>query len=171
MLSSTHSNLIANGKANGRSFVAASPAHWQPRQHERRCSGAPAAAAFAAAPRHSTSTTTSSCRNPLVAAAAAPAGKGFGKPTSKAGGSKAPSKCPCGSGKMYESCCFRYHAGAESAPTPEALLRARFTAYRMQVCFVRLLVASDRMVAACGAATRGEGCVLACSVGPCSLIS
>lgn len=34
----------------------------------------------------------------------------------------------CGS---HQACCGRYHAGA-LAPTPEALLRARFSAYAMQ---------------------------------------
>ncbi len=64
---------------------------------------------------------------------AAAAGKGFGKPAAKGGDAKAPAKCGCGSGKPYESCCGRYHSGAEPAPTPEALLRSRFTAYRMQL--------------------------------------
>ncbi len=36
--------------------------------------------------------------------------------------------CPCGSGKYYASCCGAYHAGA-SAPTPEALMRSRFSAF------------------------------------------
>lgn len=36
--------------------------------------------------------------------------------------------CPCGSQKPYDSCCGRYHAG-EPAPTPEALMRSRFSAF------------------------------------------
>ncbi|MDQ2077790.1 YchJ family protein [Marinimicrobium sp. ABcell2] len=36
--------------------------------------------------------------------------------------------CPCGSQKTYERCCGRYHAG-EPAPTPEALMRSRFSAF------------------------------------------
>lgn len=36
--------------------------------------------------------------------------------------------CPCGSGKAFESCCGPYLAG-EPAPTPEALMRSRYTAY------------------------------------------
>lgn len=36
--------------------------------------------------------------------------------------------CPCGSGKPYEACCGRWHAGAP-APTAEALMRARYSAY------------------------------------------
>lgn len=38
--------------------------------------------------------------------------------------------CPCGSGSAYDACCGRYHAGALhlSAPTPEALMRSRYSA-------------------------------------------
>jgi SEC-C motif-containing protein len=39
--------------------------------------------------------------------------------------------CPCGSGAALMACCGRYHAGAEhlAAPTPEALMRSRYTAF------------------------------------------
>jgi SEC-C motif-containing protein len=36
--------------------------------------------------------------------------------------------CPCGSGETYEKCCGPYHAGAP-APTAEALMRSRYSAY------------------------------------------
>ena len=36
--------------------------------------------------------------------------------------------CPCQSGKDYQSCCASYHEGA-SAPTAEALMRSRYSAY------------------------------------------
>lgn len=36
--------------------------------------------------------------------------------------------CPCGIEKPYSECCGRYHAG-EPAPTAEALMRARYSAY------------------------------------------
>jgi SEC-C motif-containing protein len=36
--------------------------------------------------------------------------------------------CPCGSGRELESCCGPIHAGAP-APTAEALMRARYSAY------------------------------------------
>lgn len=36
--------------------------------------------------------------------------------------------CPCQSGRPYEHCCGQYHRG-EPAPTPEALMRARYSAY------------------------------------------
>ncbi|WP_201353752.1 YchJ family protein [Hydrogenimonas urashimensis] len=37
--------------------------------------------------------------------------------------------CPCGSGKTYEACCRRYLQKGLQAPTAEALLRSRYTAY------------------------------------------
>jgi SEC-C motif domain protein len=36
--------------------------------------------------------------------------------------------CPCGSGDSYDVCCGRLHAGAP-APTAEALMRARYSAF------------------------------------------
>lgn len=38
------------------------------------------------------------------------------------------STCPCGSGQPLADCCGRYHAG-EPAPTPEALMRSRYSAF------------------------------------------
>ncbi len=38
--------------------------------------------------------------------------------------------CPCGSASGYDICCGRFHAGA-LAPTAEALMRSRYTAYVM----------------------------------------
>lgn len=38
------------------------------------------------------------------------------------------SACICGSGKWYAECCERFHKG-EPAPTPEALMRARYCAF------------------------------------------
>lgn len=40
--------------------------------------------------------------------------------------------CPCGSTKKYTDCCARYVEGNETAPTAEALMRSRYTAYTMQ---------------------------------------
>ena len=37
--------------------------------------------------------------------------------------------CPCGSGRNLEACCGPYLAGTASAPTAEALMRSRYTAY------------------------------------------
>ncbi|MDN3526540.1 YchJ family protein [Halomonas sabkhae] len=39
-------------------------------------------------------------------------------------------QCPCGSGDTLAACCGRYHAG-EPAPGPEALMRARFSAFAL----------------------------------------
>jgi SEC-C motif domain protein len=37
--------------------------------------------------------------------------------------------CPCGSQKNYSECCEPFIAGKAVAPTPEALMRSRYTAY------------------------------------------
>jgi SEC-C motif domain protein len=47
---------------------------------------------------------------------------------------KSISLCPCGgmpASASYDACCARYHAGAQhlQAPTPEALMRSRYSAY------------------------------------------
>ena len=36
--------------------------------------------------------------------------------------------CPCGSGRNYRDCCQPYHEG-QPAPTAEALMRSRYSAY------------------------------------------
>ncbi|MEZ5449603.1 MAG: YchJ family protein [Thiolinea sp.] len=36
--------------------------------------------------------------------------------------------CPCGSGQSYTQCCRRWHDG-KAAPTAEALMRSRYSAY------------------------------------------
>lgn len=41
---------------------------------------------------------------------------------------KANPACPCGSGRAYEACCGRFHAG-ESAPDAETLMRSRYSAF------------------------------------------
>ena len=38
--------------------------------------------------------------------------------------------CPCGSGTPYAACCGPFHDGAP-APTPEALMRSRYSAYSL----------------------------------------
>ncbi|MCU0966590.1 MAG: hypothetical protein MUF08_16440 [Burkholderiaceae bacterium] len=39
--------------------------------------------------------------------------------------------CPCGQGASYAACCGRWHQGASrlQAPTAEALMRSRYSAY------------------------------------------
>ncbi len=39
------------------------------------------------------------------------------------------SLCPCGSGREYAQCCEPYIKGSKDAPTAEALMRSRYTAY------------------------------------------
>lgn len=38
-------------------------------------------------------------------------------------------QCPCGTGKKYGACCGRYIQNGELAPTPELLMRSRYSAY------------------------------------------
>jgi SEC-C motif-containing protein len=42
------------------------------------------------------------------------------------------SLCICGSGKEFSDCCGRYLDGGAAAPTAEALMRSRYTAYTLQ---------------------------------------
>jgi len=37
--------------------------------------------------------------------------------------------CPCGSLKQYQDCCGKYISGEAAAPTAEALMRSRYSAY------------------------------------------
>jgi SEC-C motif domain protein len=37
--------------------------------------------------------------------------------------------CPCGSAKPLTQCCGLYHSGVQLAPSPEALMRSRYSAY------------------------------------------
>jgi SEC-C motif domain protein len=41
-----------------------------------------------------------------------------------------PLACPCGKGK-YASCCEQFHIGQALAPTAEALMRSRYSAYAL----------------------------------------
>lgn len=38
-------------------------------------------------------------------------------------------RCPCLSGETYAGCCGKYHSGAGTAPTAEALMRSRYSAF------------------------------------------
>lgn len=42
------------------------------------------------------------------------------------------SLCPCGSNLPYNKCCGQYIAGHAAAPTAEALMRSRYTAYTLK---------------------------------------
>ncbi|GEC04412.1 UPF0225 protein [Streptomyces spinoverrucosus] len=37
--------------------------------------------------------------------------------------------CPCGLAETYDMCCGRFHRGAAAAPTAEALMRSRYSAF------------------------------------------
>ena len=37
--------------------------------------------------------------------------------------------CPCGGLQGYDDCCGRLHRGVAHAPTAEALMRARYSAF------------------------------------------
>ena len=37
--------------------------------------------------------------------------------------------CPCGASVSYQDCCGHFHTGAATAPTPEALMRSRYSAF------------------------------------------
>ncbi|HYE37222.1 YchJ family protein [Methylocaldum sp.] len=43
-----------------------------------------------------------------------------------------PTTCPCGSEKSFDACCGPYLAGQSAAPTAEALMRSRFTAFELR---------------------------------------
>jgi SEC-C motif-containing protein len=40
--------------------------------------------------------------------------------------------CPCGSGRAFGACCGPALAGARPAPTAEALMRSRYTAFTLR---------------------------------------
>ena len=39
--------------------------------------------------------------------------------------------CPCGRPQTYAQCCEPYHQGQQVAPTAEALMRSRYSAYTL----------------------------------------
>lgn len=42
-----------------------------------------------------------------------------------------PAQCPCGSSAPYEMCCGMYHNNPGTAPTAEALMRSRYSAFAL----------------------------------------
>lgn len=42
-----------------------------------------------------------------------------------------PDACPCDSGRPFARCCAAYLDGSDTAPTAEALMRSRYTAYTL----------------------------------------
>lgn len=41
--------------------------------------------------------------------------------------------CPCGSNSAYADCCGQYHSGAKPAPSAEALMRSRYSAFALHL--------------------------------------
>ena len=42
--------------------------------------------------------------------------------------------CPCGTGLNYDECCQPYIEGKKDAPTAEAVMRSRYSAYAKHEC-------------------------------------
>lgn len=40
--------------------------------------------------------------------------------------------CPCCSGRAYEACCRPFHKDSVEPPTPEALMRSRYSAFALK---------------------------------------
>ncbi|MBI5493531.1 MAG: SEC-C domain-containing protein [Deltaproteobacteria bacterium] len=43
-----------------------------------------------------------------------------------------PTQCPCSSGRAYADCCRPYHRDGVEPPTPEALMRSRYSAFALK---------------------------------------
>ncbi|MCW2604920.1 MAG: hypothetical protein JWN61_3055 [Pseudonocardiales bacterium] len=54
--------------------------------------------------------------------------------------------CLCGAAETYAACCGRYHRGDAAAPTAEALMRSRYSAFALRdpVYLIRTWHASTR---------------------------
>jgi SEC-C motif-containing protein len=53
--------------------------------------------------------------------------------------------CPCGSGQSYSACCEPFITGAAIAPTPEATMRSRYTAFAVvNIDYLHDTLASDQ---------------------------
>lgn len=50
--------------------------------------------------------------------------------------------CPCQSNLTYHACCQPYHANSLNAPTPEALMRSRYSAFVLEL-FPYLITTHD----------------------------
>ncbi|WP_157878100.1 YchJ family protein [Streptomyces torulosus] len=59
-----------------------------------------------------------------------PSSRSAARPSAPGGvPSRAAGPCPCGLPGPYEGCCGRFHAGSAGAPTAEALMRSRYSAF------------------------------------------
>jgi SEC-C motif-containing protein len=41
--------------------------------------------------------------------------------------------CPCTPSQEYNTCCGQYHSGKQTAPSAEALMRSRYSAYALHL--------------------------------------
>lgn len=56
-------------------------------------------------------------------------------------------ECPCGSGKDHAECCTPYISGEKAAPTAEALMRSRYSAYAFQeIDYLRETLSAEAQV-------------------------
>src|SRR3569832_2391172 len=63
--------------------------------------------------------------------------------------------CPCGSGKEYEACCGEIIGGKRAAPTAEALMRSRYSAFvKDEIDYLRESLHPDHRRAYAPVATR-----------------
>lgn len=54
--------------------------------------------------------------------------------------------CPCGSNKTLENCCGPYINGESPAPTAEALMRSRYTAYTQgNIAYIKKTLAPESL--------------------------
>ena len=65
--------------------------------------------------------------------------------------------CPCNSGAHFDSCCHPYLNGAQSPLTATALMRSRFSAYRLQQ-YDYLMLTWDPVSAPPSAEALAESC-------------
>ncbi|MFO0561203.1 MAG: YchJ family metal-binding protein [Polyangiales bacterium] len=45
----------------------------------------------------------------------------------------APRQCPCHSGQQYEECCAPFHKKTQEPPTPEKMMRSRYSAFALKL--------------------------------------
>ncbi len=74
------------------------------------------------------------------------------------------SLCPCGSGRSHAECCLPIIRGERMAQTPEALRRARYSAFcNQEVAFLTTSLHPDHRHAHDAAASRRWAAPAACS--------
>ncbi|MBM6550214.1 YchJ family protein [Marinomonas ostreistagni] len=54
------------------------------------------------------------------------------------------SPCPCGANASYDACCGKYHNQSQNAPTAEALMRSRYSAFALG--YFDYIAATQRLI-------------------------